>query len=186
MVRVKKSWNQNERPRSPAQMANAISATIWKLAANVVLNMENENFETATQGQRVDIMEEMVCYQVHFCDRWVYPKTNQDQRAEFISCLVKDLARMLEDSRIDVQGEGEYRADFVSKINQRSADYAGYSFNEAEGASFAMRCRLGDRVKETMGERDSRWIPDYIVGREAPEIEAALKRSLAGLVSFET
>jgi len=37
-----------------------------------------------------------------------------------------------------------------------------------------------------MGERDSRWIPDYIVGREAPEIEAALKRSLAGLVSFET
>jgi hypothetical protein len=142
MVRVKKSWNQNERLRSPAQMANAIGATIWKLAANVVLNMENENFETATQGQ------------------------------------------MLEDSRIDVQGEGEYQADFVSKINQRSADYADYSFSEAEGGSFAMRCRLGDRVKETMGERDGRWIPDYIVGREAPEIEAALKRSLAGLVSF--
>jgi len=166
-------------------MANAIGSTIWKLSANVVLNMENENFETATQGQRVDIMEEMVCYLVHFCDRWVYSKASQDQRAEFISCLVKDLARMLEDSRIDVQGEGEYRADFVSKINQRSTDYAGYGFSEAEGGSFAMRCRLGDHVKESMGERDSRWIPDYIVGREAPEIEAALKRSLAGLVVFE-
>ena len=93
---------------------------------------------------------------------------------------------MLEDSRIDVQQEGEYQADFISKINQRSADYADYGFSETEGASFAMRCRLGDRVKETMGERDNRWIPDYIVGREAPEIEAALKRSLAGLVVFET
>jgi len=61
MVRLKKGWNQSERPRSAAQMANAIGATIWKLAANVVLNLENENFETATQGQRIDIMEEMVC-----------------------------------------------------------------------------------------------------------------------------
>jgi hypothetical protein len=36
-----------------------------------------------------------------------------------------------------------------------------------------------------MGERDKRWIPDYIVGREAPEIETALKRSLSGLVIFD-
>jgi hypothetical protein len=35
-----------------------------------------------------------------------------------------------------------------------------------------------------MGERDKRWIPDYMVGREAPEIETSLKRSLSGLVSF--
>jgi len=167
-------------------MANAIGATIWKLAANVVLNLENENFETATQGQRIDIMEEMVCYLVHYCDRWVYAKADQDQRIEFINCLVRDMARMLEDSRIDVQGEGEYQADFIDKINQRSADYAGYGFDASEGCSFAMRCRLGDRVKATMGERDNRWIPDYIVGREAPEIEAALKRSLSGLVSFAT
>lgn len=186
MVRVKKRWNQNNAPRSLAQMANAIGATIWKLAANVILSLENENFETATQDQRVDIMEEVVCYLVHISDRWVYSRANQDQRAEFISSLVKDMARMLEDSRVDVQGEGEYQTAFFDKVNQRSGDYADYGFSEAEGGSFAMRCRLGDRVKETMGERDSRWIPDYIVGREAPEIEAALKRSLAGLVAFET
>ena len=186
MVRVKKSWNQNARSRSSAQMANAISATIWKLAANVVLNMENENFETATQDQRIDIMEELVCYLVHFCDRWVYPKANQDQRTEFINCLVKDMARMLEDSRIDVQGKGDYQATFLGKLNLRSGDYANYGFSEAEGGSFAMRCRLGDRVQSSMGARDNRWIPDYIVGREAPEIEAALRGSLAGLVSFET
>jgi hypothetical protein len=96
------------------------------------------------------------------------------------------MARMLEDSRIDVQGEADYQVDFIDKINQRSQDYAGFSFSDEEGGSFAMRCRLGAYLQETMGERDNRWIPDYIVGREAPEIETALKSSLAGLVSLET
>lgn len=185
MVRVKKNWNRQAAPRSVAQMANAIGATLWKLAADVVLNLENENFETDTQAQRVDIMEEVVCYLVHVCDRWVYARADQDQRAEFVAALVRDMARMLEDSRIDVQGAAEYQAAFLDKVNQRSGDYAGYSFSEEEGASFAMRCRLGDRVQAAMGERDKRWIPDYIVGREAPEIETALKRSLSGLVSFD-
>lgn len=184
MVRVKKNWNQNDASRTLAQMANAIGATIWKLAANVVLNLENENFETATQDQRVDILEELVCYLVHICDRQIYTTADQAQRNEFISCLVKDMARMLEDSRIDVQGEAEYQTDFIDKLNQRSADYATFGFSETEGGSFAMRCRLGDRVQASMGERDNRWIPDYIVGREAPEVETALKRSMSGLVSF--
>jgi hypothetical protein len=171
MVRVKNRWNQNAAPRTVEQMANAISATLWKLAADVVLTLENENFETTTQGQRVDLLEELVCYLVHYCDRWIYPRADEDQRNAFISCLVGDIARLLEDSRVDVQGGGEYRADFIDKLNRRSGDYAGYSFSEAEGSSFAMRCRLGERVQDSMGERDKRWIPDYIVGREAPAIE---------------
>jgi hypothetical protein len=184
MVRVKKGWNRKQNPRSLAQMANAVGSTVWKLAANVVLNLENENFETDTQGQRIDIMEEVVCYLVHIVDRIVYEQASQQQREDFISSLVADLARLLEDSRVDVQGAGEYRAEFVDKLNQRSAEYAGYGFSLDEGGGFAMRCRLGDRVAEAMGERDRRWIPDYIVGREAPEIEAALKRSLSGLATF--
>jgi len=186
MERVKKRWNQQGKPRTEAQMANAIAATVWKLAADVLLNLENENFETTTQAQRVDILEELVAYLVHYCDRWIFPKANQQQRSEFISCLARDMARMLEDSRIDVQGEGEYQQAFLEKMNQRSGDYAAFAFSETDGASFAMRCRLGERVQLSMGERDNRWIPDYIVGREAPEIEEALRRSLGGLVSFES
>lgn len=166
-------------------MANAVASTVWKLAANVVLNLENENFETQTQAQRIDVMEEIVCYLVHVCDRWIYPRVDETGRAEFVSALVGDLARLLEDSRFDVQGEGEYRSAFIDKINQRSGEYASYTFDDEEGASFAMRCKLGDRVQAGMGERDQRWIPDYIIGREAPEIESALRRSLAGLVALE-
>ncbi len=186
MLRVRKNWNQAATTRSLPQMANAIGGTIWKLSANVLLNLENENFETTTQNQRLDILEELVCYQVHFCDRWLYPQTDQKQRCEFIASLVRDMARMLEDSRIDVLGDAKYQAAFVDKLNQRSRDYAGFSFSEEDGGSFAMRCRLGTYLQETMGERDNRWIPDYIVGREAPETEMELKRSLSGLVRLET
>ena len=185
MVRVKKRWNQHAAPRSLAQMANAIGSTIWKLAASVVLNLENENFETETQGQRVDLLEELACYLVHYCDRWIYTRASEEQRGEFIDFLVRDIARLLEDSRIDVQGGGQYQAAFVDKLNQRCADYAGFSYNEDDGCSFAMRCRLGEKAQAAMGTRDERWIPDYIVGREAPSVEATLKRSLTGLVRIE-
>lgn len=183
-MRVKKHWNQDAAPRSVEQMANAIGSTVWKLSANVLLNLENENFETETQAQRLDIIEEIACFQVHVCDRWAYSRTAEDQRAIFISALAADIARLLEDSRVDVQGDGEYRADFIARMNDRCADYARFSYSDADGASFALRCRLGDRVRAVMGARDQRWIPDYIIGREAPEIEAALRRSLDGLVSF--
>ncbi len=185
MVRIKKRWNQQEAPRSIAQMANGIAASIWKLAADVLLNLENENFETSTQGQRVDLLEELACYLVHCCDRWIYSRADQQQRSEFIAGLVRDLARLLEDSRVDVQGEGDYQAAFVDKLNRRAADYSEYSYSEADGCSFAMRCRLGERVQKAMGARDNRWIPDYIVGRDAPAIESALQRSLTGLVNIQ-
>ena len=185
MVRVKKRWNQQAAPRSVAQMANAIAASIWKLAADVVLNLENENFETTTQGQRVDLLEELACYLVHYCDRWIYSRTDEVLRGEFIAALARDIGRLLEDSRIDVQGGERYQADFVERLNRRCADYAGFSYSEDDGCSFAMRCRLGEHIQNSMGARDNRWIPDYIVGREAPAIEAALRRSLTGLVKFE-
>lgn len=184
MVRIKKRWNQQGTSRSLAQLANAIAASIWKLAADVVLNLENENFETSTQEQRVDLLEELVSYLVHYCDRWIFSRADAAQRDEFVSCLAKDMARLLEDSRVDVQGEGDYQASFIDKLNLRSTDYAGFSYAEDDGCSFAMRCRLGDYVQATMGQRDNRWIPDYIVGREAPAIEAALQRALNGLVKI--
>lgn len=182
MARVKSRWNQNAAPRSLAQMANAVGASIWKLGAEVVLNLENENFETSTQRQRVDLLEEMLCFLVHCSDRWLYERATPAQRGEFIDCLVRDLARLLEDSRIDVQGGSDYQGAFIDKLNQRTADYATYSYSAEDGCSFAMRCRLGEQVQLTMGARDNRWIPDYIVGREAPAIESALRRTLVGLV----
>ncbi|MEM7565023.1 MAG: hypothetical protein AAF353_18565 [Pseudomonadota bacterium] len=184
MVRVKNKWNQNSAPRSCAQMANAVAGVCFKLASGVVLNLENENFETDTQVDRIEIMEEVACFLIHVIDRRIHASASEGQRRDFITALVRDLARLLEDSRIDVQGPGSYQAAFIERVNVRSSEYSTYGFSEQEGGSFAMRCQLGNQVQSTMGERDNKWIPDYIVGREAPEIENAIKKSLSGLVNF--
>jgi len=184
-MRVNKKWNQKTRPRSIEQMANAVAAAIWKLAAQVLLNLENENFETSTQGQRLDALEELVIFLLHMTDRHICAQTTAHNRAQFISALAKDIARMLAESRNDTGRSGDHIASFIEKCNLRTAEYADYSFSAEEGASFAMRCVLGAHIMETMGDRENKWIPDYIVGREAPEIETTLKLSLAGLVAFD-
>jgi len=183
-MRVNKRWNQKSQPRSIAQMANVIAAAIWKLAAQVVLNLENENFETTTQGERLDVMDELLIFLVHMADRHVFAQTSAHNRGQFVSALVKDLARMLEESRNDVEPIGDHPTAFIEKTNLRTAEYAECKFSPEEGASFAMRCLLGAHVMEVMGARDNKWIPDYIIGREAPEAEATLRQALTGLVEF--
>jgi len=185
-MRVNKRWNQKSRPRSIEQMSNVIAAAIWKLAAQVVLNLENENFETTTQGQRLDVMDELVIFLVHMADRHIFEQTGTDNRSQFVSVLVKDLARMQEESRNDVDHIGDHRSAFVEKTNLRCAEYGEYQFSPEAGASFAMRCLLGAYVMEMMGARDNKWIPDYIIGREAPSVEATLRQTLTGLVGFES
>jgi hypothetical protein len=185
-LRINKRWNQQKQPKTIKQMANAIAGAIWKLSSEVVLNLENENFETATQEQRVDILEEVIIFLIHQSDRRIYSEASTENRSDFITTLSKDLARIIEDSRYDVQGEGSYQAAFFDKLNARSTEFSRYTFTEEEGASFAMRCALGNFVRDKMGNRDNKWVPDYIIGKEAPAAEIALRKTLSGLVSFDS
>ena len=184
-MRVSKRWNQKQKPRTIEQMSSAVAGTIWKLGSQSLLNLETEKFETTSQKQRLDVLEEVFAYLIHQCDRRVYDLTSADNRAAYITALAKDLARLIEDSRVDMEGVGSYQQSFLDKLNHRMAVYSQYKFCNDEGASFVMRCSFGDFVKEAMGARDSKWIPDYIIGREAPLAENALKSTLAGLVDFE-
>ena len=184
-MRVIKRWNQKSRPRTIEQMANAVAAAIWKLSSQVVLNLENENFETTTQAHRLDVVDELVIFLVHLADRRIYEQTSSDNRSRFVSALAKDMARMLEESRIDMQGPADYKTPFIEKTNQRAAEYSTYKFSLQEGTGFGLYRALGAHVMESTGARDNKWIPDYIIGREAPEIEIGLRRTLDGLVHFD-
>jgi len=115
-----------------------------------------------------------------------FPDGCSDNRGQFISALVKDMARMLEESRIETGQAGNHQTPFIDRCNLRTQEYSEYNFSLEEGASFAMRCVLGGHISEQMGARDNKWIPDYIIGREAPEIEATLRLSLSGLVTFDS
>jgi hypothetical protein len=184
-MRVSKRWNQKQKPRTIGQISSAVAGTIWKLGSQSLLNLETEKFETTSQKQRLDVLEEIFAYLIHQCDRRAYELTDADNRAAYITSLAKDMARLIEDSRVDMEGVGNYQQAFLDRLNQRMAAYSLFKFSDDEGASFVMRCAFGDFIKEAMGARDNKWIPDYIIGREAPLAENALKSTLAGLVDFE-
>ena len=183
-MRINRRWNKKGRARTIPQMANALAAAIWKLSSQALLNLENENFETTTQGQRLDILAEIAIYLLHQCDRRVYELTTAENRNTFISALAIDLARMIEDSRVDVQGVDSYQAKFIETLNARTEVYSESKFSAEDGAGFAMRCAFGNFVQQAMGARDNKWIPDYILGREAPAAEISLRNVLPGLVDF--
>jgi len=48
-----------------------------------------------------------------------------------------------------------------------------------------MRRTFGDHVTRTMGEKDRKWITEYVMEIETPEALATLKRATISLLGWE-
>ena len=58
-LRVKNKWQDKNRERSIEDTAGVVAFNLWKIASANVLNLENEGFQTDTQSQRIDVIEEL-------------------------------------------------------------------------------------------------------------------------------
>ncbi len=182
-MRINAKWSNRGRVRSPIEIAGALAFTGWKIAASVVLNLENEGFETQSQTQRLQVITEIMCFMVSVVDRMVYNTYSIEQRGEFVTTFALSLGNILEDNHADIDGPGNYRKAFIEQLNLRASEYAECSYSTDEGASFPMRRILGNHVMDAMGDKDRKWIPDYIIDVEAPNVVATLKRALPSLFS---
>ena len=181
MARLKSKWNQKNRERTPEQIASAISSNIWLLAADGCLSLENEGFETNTQAQRLDVITEFLAFSLHLVDRLTYGELEEDERVRFINALGVSLANLIQDNRVDSNGPGEYRPQFVELLNQRMDDYSECIYDEESGPGFSLKRVLGSAVMEVMGDKDKKWIPDYVIDVEAPKIVKGINRVMHGM-----
>ena len=85
----------------------------------------------------------------------------------------------MQSNRADVQ-EGEYRKDFINLLNERMGEYSECGFTNEDGPSFSMRRIAGNKVRDVMGDKDNKWIPDYVIDSEIPKMLLALKRVFKG------
>lgn len=180
-MRVRAKWNKKDKLRTPVEIAGALAFTGWKIATEVVLDLENEGFETQTQSQRLDVIAEIMFFMVAVVDRLVFDQFDQEERAQFVTAFALSLANTIQDNRSDATGEGDYKSGFIALLNERAAEYADCNFSKDEGASFSMRRILGGHVMGAMGDKDRKWIPDYIIDIEAPKAVATLKRAMPTL-----
>ncbi len=184
-IRVKSRWANADRKHSPLEAAGALAFIAWRIGSNTVLNLENENFETDTQTQRLTIISEVMAFLVHVTDRWVSETMDQEQRQRFITHYALKLADHMQTNMADFEGKGkDFRGPFIDVLNERMADYAEFSFNEGE-PGYSLKRYLGDKVTACMGPRDQKWVTDQIMEIEVPEMLKALKKGVGDLTGEE-
>lgn len=177
-MRIKATWNTKDKEHSLEESASVMGFNIWKLCGNFLLDLENEDFQVDTYAQRLDVMGEAAAFLLQVTDRLVYGQFSEEDRATLIRNLGIHLMETMQDNRVDAQGEGNYRNDFVQLLNDRAEDYAGCSFENGE-PGFAFRRNFGVNVMKVMGEKDNRWVQDHVMDISAPDILKTHKRIVA-------
>ena len=183
-MRIRSRWNKTGRERTTEENAGALAFIEWRIASQTLLNLENEGFQTDTQMQRLDVLQELSAFLIHVTDRLVHGDLDEEQRQKFIIALALKMADTYHDNRVDAEGRGQdFRPGFIETLNRRLADYSEFSFDNNE-PGYAFKRYLGECVTNTMGERDRKWITDQVMEIEVPEMLKTLIKGLNNL--FET
>lgn len=181
-VRVKSKWHKKDKTHSVEELAGALAFIAVRIAQNGTLNLENNDFQTDTAAQRLDVMSEYLCFTVHMIDRMTIEKFDENERQRFMTELSIKCAKHIEDNKRDLIGPGEYRQEFIDRLNQRMDDYADFQYDDDDGGpSFPMRRFFGDRMTEQMGEKNKKWVADQIIDIEVPELMESLHKGIPNL-----
>jgi hypothetical protein len=182
-VRIKSRWKDKGRKRSLEEIGGALAFIEWRIAGQALLNLENEGFQTDTQSQRLDVLQEICAFLVHVTDRRVHEPLDEQERQRFIIALALKLADTYHDNRVDCEGRGkDFRQPFIDTLNNRMAEYAEFRFEDG-APGYAFKRYLGERITDTMGPRDRKWISDQVMDIEIPEMLKTLNKGLGELFS---
>lgn len=181
-MRVKSKWSKKGKTHGVEEIGGALAFIAFRIAQNGVLSLENNDYQTDTQQQRMDIISEFLCFTIHLMDRMTIDRFSEAERVRFITELAVKSAKHYEDNLRDIVGPGEYRQEFIDKLNERTNDYAEFQYDvKSGGASFPMRRFFGDLVTKQMGEKNKRWVADQVIDIEVPEMQEILDRSVPNL-----
>jgi hypothetical protein len=184
-IRVKSRWANKDRKHSALEAASALAFIAWRIAGNMVLNLENEGFQTETNVQRLRVMSEPLAFLAHITDRLVADTMSPEQRQTFITAYALKLADYMQENMDDLAGaDKDYRKVFIDVLNERMGDYAEFSFSDGV-PGYAFKRYLGDKVTESMGPRDRKWICDQVMEIEVPEMLKALNKGIGDLADPE-
>ena len=181
-MRMRSRWNVKGKERSPEETAGALAFIEWRIAGATLLNLENEGFQTDTQLQRLDVLQELCAFLIHVTDRLVHESMSEEERQRFIVALALKIADTYHDNRVDSEGRGQdFRQPFITALNARLADYAAFRFDDGE-PGYAFKRYLGECVTNSLGPRDSKWISDQVMEIEVPIMLKNLKKGLKDLL----
>lgn len=180
-MRIKTRWNNKDKTRSIQEIASALGFTLWRIGQTALLNLENEGFQTDTQMQRIEVMQEFAAFLIHMVDRMAYQRMDDQERAEFVTALARKVADYVQDNTRDMLGNGDYRSPFIERLNRRMDEYSEFAVVDND-PSFQLLRYFGDRMTDVLGERQRQWVGTQIIDIEAPSAMKTLRRAVNSLV----
>lgn len=185
-IRLNTKWNKQEREVSLEETVSVLAFNAWKIGMKALLEIENENFQTDTQMQRVMVMEEIMAFMIHVLDRIAHDVMDDEDRTHLITTFALKIADHVQDNARDFGGPGDYRNPFINKLNQRMADYAETTWGKVgQEPGFSMGLAFGNFITDSLGPRDKKWVLDYIQRVLMPEILSTYKKVIARLGMLE-
>jgi hypothetical protein len=185
-IRLNTKWSKQEREVSLEDTVSVLAFNAWKIGMKALLEIENENFQTDTQMQRVMVMEEIMAFMIHILDRIAYDVLNDEDRNTLVSSFAVKIADHVQDNARDFGGPDDYRNPFINKLNQRMADYAETTWGKVgQEPGFSMSLAFANFIAESLGPHDRKWALDYIQRVLMPEILSTYKKVLVRLGLLE-
>ncbi len=183
-MRIKSRWHKSDQPKSMPQIASAMAFIVWRVAQNALKRMRNEQYDIDPGPQYFAFLGELLIFLIQIADRIAYQRLDAAQRREFTTALAFRVAEILDDNQSELLGSpqaGSYQGRFIALLNELASDYAGFEYTDA-GPDFACLRYLGNRVMETMVQKDRPWVIDQIMEIEAPEAIATVQKGMHNLL----
>ena len=165
---VKTRWRKKGE-RTLAERASVIGANVWKISTEIFKHMEREGFRFGSDRLVTDVLAEFIAFLVQLCDRAVYGRLSETERAALIGEVVRHLAATMENNQRDLLGPGDYRKPFIDLLNTRFGEYAGFAYAGAEPGYPCLRFFAG-KVSDAMASGDNKWVVEQMMDIEAPEM----------------
>ncbi len=178
-MRIRTKWHNKEREVSVEEKANTMAFISWRIAMAFALNMENENFQTDTQKQRLEIILEVVAFLISVTDRLVASQMDVDERRDLVTKMAIKLSKTFQENCEDLIARNEdYAGPFINVLNERLNAYSECGWeDEEEMPGYQYKRDFGNYVSAVMGEKDNKWITDHVMQIEVPEAMLTLKKS---------
>ncbi len=180
-LRIKSQWHDEDAERSMQEIAGALAFNGWKIAMNQAINLHGQRFIYENDRQRLAVIAEYLIFEIQLVERLTHDTLDMDQRRTLITTLALRLADTLDENSHDLLGPGDYRSDFIERLNQQSSEYAGFKFTR-DGPSYPFTRHFGFQVQQLMGDgQENRWVIDQIMDKDAPEVYKQFKRIIRNL-----
>lgn len=150
--------------------ASALAFIQWRIALNGAIDLHAEDFRYDNDRQRIGVITEYLAFQVQLVDRLCAEFLTDDERNTLVSEVCRKHADQIQDNLEDIAGPGQYRAPFVSLLNQRFEEYSEMAY-KAQRPSYEVIRFLGHTVMMLLGEdQTNRWVIDQVMEIDAPSL----------------